>query len=336
MRRQIPPSFLAAARAALVFIALTAVRADTVTTASGTNTTIGTAQSISLAPDLVLNQIAPNYSLGTAQPVSPQFFGSDVFGSIASGTPNEFFGVNVAAGQNLDFQVSSTTPASQPTELLLYDKNGNLVAVASGNALDGVSSTLDFTIPGGDAGVWDAEVTSPISSSYNYDLRFTSPLSYSTDVLGSFPNAADSGYYSVSANVGDNLHFFVTSTGPTGQPVELFLYDPNGNLVAVAEGNAIDGVSSIIDFTVPGGDAGNWTAEVFDPTSALYKYDLEIQGATGTGPVNPLALATPEPSLSVFLGVFLAGLAFFRYRAATVGGREKMGTSTDSLTVAVR
>jgi hypothetical protein len=30
--------------------------------------------------------------------------------------------------------------------------------------------------------------------------------------------------------------------------------------------------------------------------------------------VNPLAIATPEPSLSVFLGVSLAGLAFFRRR----------------------
>jgi hypothetical protein len=260
-----------------------------------------------------LNQIPPNYSLGTAQPVSPQYYGSDVLGSITSGTPNEFFGVNVLAGQNLDFQVSSTTPASQPTELLLFDANGNLVAIAQGNASDGVSSIIDFTVPGGDSGVWDAEVTSPTSSSYNYDLRFTSPLSYTTDVRGSFPNATDSGFYSIGANAGDNLHFFVTSTSPAGQPVELLLYDANGNLVAIADGNASDGVSSIIDFTVPGGDAGNWTAEVADPTSALYKYDLEIQGASGTGPLNPLApIATPEPSLSVFLGVSLAGLAFFR------------------------
>ena len=312
MFRQIHYSVFAAARTALVLAALAAARADTVTLATGTNTTIGTAQSISLAPDLIVNQIAPNYSLGTAQPVSPQYYGADVLGSITGGTPNEFFGVNVAVGQNLAFQVSSTTPASQPTELLLYDANQNLVAIATGNGGSG-SSIIDFTIPSGDAGVWDAQVTSPASGSYNYDLRFTSPLSYSTNVLGSFPDAADSGYYSFGANVGDNLHLFVSSTGPAGQPVELLLYDANGNLVAIAERNAGDGVSSIIDFTVPVGDAGNWTAEVADPGSTLYKYDLLLQGATGTGPVNPLApIATPEPSLSAFLGASLVGLAFFR------------------------
>jgi hypothetical protein len=317
MLRRIPPSSLAVIKTALVLVSLTAVRADTFTIASGTNTTSGTAQSISLAPDLVLNQIPPNYSSGTAQPVSPQYYGADVFGSITGGTPSEFFGVNVLAGQNLGFQVNSTTPASQPTELLLFDPNGNLVAVASGNGSDGLSSDIAYNIPGGDSGVWDVDVTSPTSSSYNYDLRFTSPLSYSTNVLGSFPNAADSGYYSIGAKVGDNLSLLVNSTSPAGEPTELLLFDPNGNLVAIASGNGSDGLSSLIEYTVPGGDAGNWIVDVADPTSALYKYDLRIQGATGTGPVNPLATPTPEPSLSVLVGVSLAGLAFFRRRSVT-------------------
>jgi hypothetical protein len=311
MYRQIHYSVLAASRTALVLAALAAARADTVTLATGTNTTIGTAQSISLVPDLMLNQISPNYSLGTAQPISPQYYGADVLGSITGGTPNEFFGVNLGVGQNLDFQVSSTTPAGQSTELLLYDPNGNLVAIASGNGSSG-SSIIDFTIPSADAGVWDAQVTSPASGSYNYDLRFTSPLSYSTNVLGSFPSAADSGYYSFDANDGDNLHLFVSSTTSAGQSTELLLYDPNGNLVAIASGNGSSG-SSIIDFTVPSGDAGNWTAEVVDPGSTLYKYDLLLQGATGTGPVNPPApIATPEPSLTAFLGASFLGLAFLR------------------------
>ena len=43
---------------------------------------------------------------------------------------------------------------------------------------------------------------------------------------------------------------------------ELLLFDPNGNLVAVAAGNASDGRNSVIDFTVPDGDAGTWTIEV--------------------------------------------------------------------------
>ena len=74
--------------------------------------------------------------------------------------------------------------------------------------------------------------------------------------------------YSVNANAGDNLHFATTT--PAGGPnefvnnfyPELLLYDPNGNLVAVAAGNASDGRNSVIDFTVPDGDAGKWIIEV--------------------------------------------------------------------------
>ena len=70
-------------------------------------------------------------------------------------------------------------------------------------------------------------------------------------------------YYSVNANAGDNLHF-ATST-PAGGPnefvnnlfPELLLYDNNGNLVAVAAGNASDGRNSVIDFTIPDGDSGS-------------------------------------------------------------------------------
>ena len=98
-------------------------------------------------------------------------------------------------------------------------------------------------------------------------------------------------YYSVSANAGDNLHF-ATST-PAGGPnefvnnlyTELLLFDPSGRLVAVAAGNAADGRNSIIDFTVPSGDAGKWTIEVTSspntpmPTSG--EYGLLATGATG-------------------------------------------------------
>lgn len=315
--------FLTAAKTALVLVALTAAQADTFTVATGSNTSLGTAQPVSLSPDLILNQIPPNFSLATAQSVSPLDYGEDVLGSITAGTPTEFFGVNVQEGQTLSFRVSSTTPASQPTELLLYDQNGNLVAVASRNGIDGLSSLIDFTIPSGASGVWSAEVVGPNSNSYNYDLRFTSPVTYSTDVLGSFTDPANAGFYSISTNVGDNLHLFVKTTSPTGDDAELLLYDANGNLVAIANRNATDGVSSVIDFTIPGGDAGNWTAEVFDPTTNLYKYDLLIQGATGTGPIDPLAppaIATPEPSLCVLLGIACVGLALFHRK-------EKLGKS---------
>ena len=52
-----------------------------------------------------------------------------------------------------------------------------------------------------------------------------------------------------------------TSSSTTSIP-SCLLYDPNGNLVAIANGNAADGRNSVIDFTVPDGDAGNWIIEV--------------------------------------------------------------------------
>ena len=84
----------------------------------------------------------------------------------------------------------------------------------------------------------------------------------------SLVSAIGTDFYSVNANAGDNLHFATTT--PAGGPLEfvnnfypeLLLYDPNGNLVAVAAGNASDGRNSVIDFTVPGGDAGKWIIEV--------------------------------------------------------------------------
>ena len=92
----------------------------------------------------------------------------------------------------------------------------------------------------------------------------------------SVTSAIGTDFYSVNANAGDNLHFATTT--PAGGPnefinnlyPELLLFDPNGNLVAVAAGNAADGRNSVIDFTVPSGDAGKWTIEVTpSPNTAL-------------------------------------------------------------------
>jgi hypothetical protein len=65
------------------------------------------------------------------------------------------------------------------------------------------------------------------------------------------------------------------------------LFEKNQNLVAVVEGNAPDDFSSIIDFTIPSGDAGNPGAP--DPNQDLFNYSLPIQGATGSGPVDRFA-----------------------------------------------
>ena len=286
---------------------LGAAWSDTVTFATGTNTSLGTAQTISVTPDLVIHEIPPNYTLASAQPVSPQYMASDALGSITNSHPQEFFGFAAKAGDQIHLLVSAGTPASQFPELLLYDNNGNLVAIAAGNAADMSSSVIDFTVPAGATGNWSAEVVgspnapNPSTNFFNYDLRLSgSVITYRTDVLGALMAPSETGFYAFGANAGDQLHLLVSAGTPASQFPELLLYDNNGNLVAIAAGNAADASSSVIDFFVPSGATGNWIAEVAgspnvaDPSTNLFNYDLQITGDTGVGPINPLA-AVPEP-----------------------------------------
>ena len=309
----------------LLFLAVLAARADTFTTATGTNTSLATEQTMTVTPDLIVNQIPPNFTLGTAQPVSPQYMASEAFGSIAGSHTQEFFGFQANNGDTLHLFVSAGDPATQSPELLLYDPNGNLVAIAAGNGPDGSSSIIDFTVPSGDAGKWSAEVVSspfnPPNTSFDYDLRLSgSAITYTTDVLGALTDPNQPGFYALSADAGDNLHLLVSAGTPATQFPELLLYDPNGNLVAIAAGNGPDGSSSIIDFTVPGGDAGAWSAEVAgsplapNPNTNLFKYDLSIQGDTGAGPINPIPSAVPEPSTVTLFTMPLAALVLFSRR----------------------
>ena len=122
------------------------------------------------------------------------------------------------------------------------------------------------------------------------------------NVIGSGHESTGSlGTYDVNANAGDNLAFDVNATTPL-TATELLLFDPNGNLVAVAAGNGSDGLSSIINFTVPDGDPGEWQIQVAPseilPVPQAYAYDLAIQGFSGLGPVNPTP--TPVPELSTW------------------------------------
>ena len=125
------------------------------------------------------------------------------------------------------------------------------------------------------------------------------------------------GIYDVNANSADNLAFEVNATTPL-TATELKLFDPNGNLVAVAAGNGSDGLSSIIDFTVPDGDPGEWRIEVAPseilPVPQAYAYDLAIQGASGLGPVNPSPV--PEPSTWALALAGLLGLGLVSWRRA--------------------
>lgn len=158
--------------------------ASTFTNSNGTNLTLATAQQLTLAPDLIIGQVAPNYTLLTAQPVSPQYMAYEVFGVIDATHPQEFFGVGANVSDTINMLVRPVNPTSQLTEFQLFDNNGNLVAIASGNYIDGVSSTIQFTVPA--SGTWYPEVTSVSPATYHYDLSFVSPYStpYTIDVLG--------------------------------------------------------------------------------------------------------------------------------------------------------
>jgi len=262
------------------------------------NDSVATAQPVSLQADLVLRQKAHTGTPATAQPVSPTHMAVDVFGTITHHQAAAFFSFDLQPGDAPHFVVSAKDPTKGFPELLLYDENGNLVAVAAGNGANGSDSVIDFTIPGGAAGSWTVEVTQspnvPLAKNYfSYDLRISgTPMTYRTDVLGRIGSSNKTTFAGVAARDGDPLHFHVSAKDPTKGFPEMLLYDESGNLVAVAAGNGANGSDSVIDFTIPGGAAGSWTVEVTQsPNVPLAKnyfpYDLEITGATGAGPVIP-------------------------------------------------
>ena len=164
-------------------------------------------------------------------------------------------------------------------QLQLENGSGQTLALGGSDA-NNVSQYIDgFVAPSSD--YYYASVTG--SSNVQYSLVVTRNAEFNLEpddffrpgqslfglqTLIGHLDANTNDYYYVPANVGDQLAFS-TSTPTSGPPEiqngfypELLLYDPNGNLVAVASGNASDGRNSIIDFTVPSGDAGQWGIEV--------------------------------------------------------------------------
>ena len=214
----------------------------------------------------------------------------------------------------------------------LLDDEGDVLAESVPGASNFTAGLNNFVAP--DDGTYFVQVSGDPGLQFN--LVVTRGADFNTQPNNQYPSAQDitatelsgdnklggvlgylqttattigTDYYSVNANAGDNLSF--TTTTPAGGPgefinnlyPELLLYDPNGNLVAVAAGNASDGRNSVIDFTVPDGDAGSWVIEVTaspnTPLPSSGEYGLLATGATGA--LSPFVVtgSTPAPGALV-------------------------------------
>ena len=267
---------------------------------SGTNLSAGTAQTIddSVATneplfnkaliasgrsnsDTVL-QGASSFTTG-GQLVSPQFFpfanlNLNVLGSLASSgdASANFFSFDEAGGAEIGLDLRAIRPSNVGTQLVLLDGNGNLVAISQQNGPDGLSSVLDFKVAPGGGGTFEAEVTqsnvgspAPFDYRLQFELPFRALSEFTTNVVGRRPGKNGLlGAYDVNANGGDDLTFDVHRTSPASTVTELVLVDPDGNVVADASGNGVDGLSFDLDFTVPDGDAGEWQIEVSPSASS--------------------------------------------------------------------
>jgi hypothetical protein len=226
--------------------------------------------------------------------------------------------IPVIAGDNLHMTVTSPNLGTGDTTAVeLFDGNGNPVAIATGNGSNG-SSIIDFTTPS--TGDWSVAVKNPASGSYQFNLNITGETGVGMPVLEQFFGGGilptKTAAFTIPSNVGDTLHLDLATLSP-GVLSDIFLFDAFGNLVAVASGNASDHLSSLIDFTIPSGETGNWVAEVVDNNATPYNYNLSVYGETaGTPYAQTATTATPEPaSLSMLLlGLSSCGLLLRGYR----------------------
>jgi hypothetical protein len=222
--------------------------------------------------------------------------------------------IPVVAGNNLDITLTSPDLGpSQGTELLLFDGQGNLVAIAAGNGSNGSSVLTYNATTGGD---WSVAVTNVANGTYNFNLGINGYSGTGMPVLEqTFSGQTSSATQqftdvSIPTNGGDILQLNGTSPDlAPGNNTALLLFDNNGNLVAVAAGNGADG-SSLLNYQVPGVDGGLWTAEVEDLSPSAYEYNLSVYGETAGNPFPeyPTTTTTPTPEPASFC-LLLVGLA---------------------------
>jgi uncharacterized repeat protein (TIGR01451 family) len=269
---------------------------------------------------------AANDTIATAQDLSSTAValatGADrmaVLGGIAGAADTDVYSFSLSAGQVATLLV--TSQGAGVSHVVLEDGGGNPLAAGSAGPTNvgeiishfvaPVSGTYYALVTGDASEVYSLVVTrgAEFDSEPNDTLGTAQPL-VAGAALGYLPGNADD-YFSVRASEGDNLH--MQTTTPAGGPgefvnglyPELLLYDPNGNLVAIANGNAIDGRNSVIDFTVPNGDAGIWTVQVtYSPSTqnpTQGEFVLVFTGATGAPPVPDLTVSKSH------IGTFVRG-----------------------------
>jgi len=240
---------------------------------------------------------------------------ADTFAGTESSSPI-YASIPVISGDNLEVTVTSPDLASgNTTEALLFDGQGNLVAVAAGNGSNG-SSVIEFTASSG--GDWSAAVANDGSGSYNFNMSITGETGTGMPILEQFfagQTSSTTEAITIPSNVGDVLQLNLLGLNSPGVQTGLLLFDASGNLVAVASGNASDGTDSVIEFDVPSGEAGNWTAEAITETSS-YAYDLSVYGETAGTAYAPTTTttATPEPASLSMLLLGISGCALLLRR----------------------
>ena len=228
--------------------------------------------------------------------------------------PADFYRLFLYQGQTASFLVTSLQAGA--SQLRLEDGVGNILALGLGGFQNVTQAVINFTatysgyyyvVATGDSGVRYSLVAS-LDAAFELKPAASTSLSGLTSIYGTLvalTNTMDEATFTVPANVGDNLHF-ATAT-PASGPVELenmlypelLLFDSNGDLVAVAAGNAGDGRNSVIDFTVPSGYAGSWSIEVTSspntPNPTAGDFVLTATGATGN-PLAPFYCASSIPA----------------------------------------